>query len=88
RYPKVHVPIITYNQLHFYLDRELHQLKAGVMYDINNLGLHRVINRSDTDRIHLIFDARPVKRIHNAKHHLFIMSPNNSGSSLVSAALA
>lgn len=87
RYHRVHVPIITHDQVHFYLGQERHQLKTGVMYDINNLGLHRVINRSDTDRIHLIFDARPVKRIHNAKHHLFIMSPNNSGSSLVSAAL-
>ncbi|KDM92848.1 sulfotransferase [Photobacterium galatheae] len=88
KYHRVHVPIQTNDAIIFYLDHQAHHFKTGVMYDINNLGLHRVINPSSEDRIHLIFDARPVKRIHNASSHLFIMSPNNSGSSLVSAALS
>ncbi|WP_330960631.1 sulfotransferase [Photobacterium sp. 53610] len=88
RYHRVHVPIVTNDAVMFYLDQQPFHFKTGVMYDINNLGLHRVVNPSDEDRIHLIFDARPVKRIQNASSHLFILSPNNSGSSLMSAALS
>ncbi|MDP4486389.1 aspartyl/asparaginyl beta-hydroxylase domain-containing protein [Pseudoalteromonas piscicida] len=88
RYHRVHVPLKTNSLVDFYIEDNTYSLKAGIIYELNNLALHGVLNSSQEDRIHLIFDARPIKRIAQATTHLFILSPNNSGSTLLSNTLA
>lgn len=53
---KVHLPIHTNTECHFFLDGNRYQLEAGQAYEINNGLKHSVINKGNTDRIHLIFE--------------------------------
>ncbi len=53
---RVHVPLITNEQVHFYVGKERRHLKAGEIVEINNRRLHYVANQSEEDRVHLILD--------------------------------
>jgi hypothetical protein len=54
---RLHVPIITNDDVFFTVGSETVNMKEGVVYEINNdKQLHSVVNNSDYDRIHLIFD--------------------------------
>ena len=54
---RVHIPIITNENVLFEIDSEVKNLKEGEMWEINNSEkAHSVLNISNTDRIHLIVD--------------------------------
>ncbi len=53
---KIHVPILTNEDVTFYVDGVGYHLEAGEAVEVNNMGLHGVENRGVADRIHLIFE--------------------------------
>jgi len=54
---RFHIPIITNELVIFTVNGESINMKAGYVYEINNLRKHSVINNSGKDRIHLIIDV-------------------------------
>jgi len=55
---RVHLPIITNDLVDFNIEGKIYHLKEGTFYEINNKLKHSVTNRSDKDRVHLIFDYK------------------------------
>jgi hypothetical protein len=53
---KIHVPLQTNEGVTFFVDGVGYQLEEGEAVEVNNMGVHAVENRGDTDRIHLIFE--------------------------------
>lgn len=53
---KIHVPILTNDQVRFYVAPDYHHLREGQAYEVNNMGIHAVENGGTTPRIHLIFE--------------------------------
>lgn len=53
---RVHIPIITNENVLFYIDGEEKNMKQGEMWEIDNQKMHWVKNQSDEDRIHFIVD--------------------------------
>ena len=56
---RIHLPIITNNQVEFIIGNKSYNFEAGCVVEINNQKTHSVINRSREDRIHLIIDYKP-----------------------------
>jgi hypothetical protein len=56
---RCHVPIVTNENVHFYIDRVSHYLKPDVAYEFDNTRLHAVDNQSDMRRVHLLCDIMP-----------------------------
>lgn len=53
---KVHVPLQTNDGVAFYVDGVEYHFAEGEAVEVNNMGVHAVANRGQTDRIHLIFE--------------------------------
>jgi len=53
---RIHVPIITNPDVSFIVDSIKVPMLPGISYDIANTRLHSVDNKSDSYRVHLIFD--------------------------------
>jgi hypothetical protein len=53
---KIHVPLKTNEDVTFFVDGTGYHFEEGEAVEVNNMGLHAVENRGDTDRIHLIFE--------------------------------
>lgn len=53
---KIHVPLLTNNQVEFLVGATTHYFPVGHAVEVNNLGPHAVRNASEFDRIHLIFE--------------------------------
>ena len=53
---KIHVPLLTNDQVTFFVDGVGYHLPEGEAAEVNNMGVHAVKNDGDTDRIHLIFE--------------------------------
>jgi hypothetical protein len=53
---KIHVPLQTNEGVTFFVDGTGYRFAEGEAVEVNNMGLHAVENRGDTDRIHLIFE--------------------------------
>ena len=53
---KIHVPIVTNDQVWFQVEGVDYQIAEGEAAELNNMGVHAVENRGNTDRIHLIFE--------------------------------
>lgn len=54
---RVHLPLLTNSQVNFYIGNEIINMKAGTLYEINNVDcLHGVDNLSNCNRYHLILD--------------------------------
>jgi len=53
---KIHVPLVTHSDVHFWAEDEAIHLARGAAYEVNNKVEHGGRNASDIDRIHLIFD--------------------------------
>jgi hypothetical protein len=53
---KIHVPLQTNEGVTFYVDGIGYHFEEGEVVEVNNMGLHAVENRGQTDRIHLIFE--------------------------------
>jgi hypothetical protein len=53
---KIHVPLVTNDQVLFYVDGQGYHFAEGEAVEVNNMGLHAVENRGHSERIHLIFE--------------------------------
>lgn len=53
---KIHVPLVTSDRVDFFERNERFNLRSGFAYEVNNLIPHGVVNNSDNDRIHLVFE--------------------------------
>jgi hypothetical protein len=53
---KIHVPLLTNDQVAFFVDGLSYHFAEGEAAEVNNMGVHAVRNAGDTDRIHLIFE--------------------------------
>ena len=58
---KIHLPIITNNDVLFFIGDKKFNFKKDQLIEINNKRSHYVENNSDNDRIHLIIDFIPSK---------------------------
>jgi hypothetical protein len=56
---RIHVPVLTNPEVHFFIDKVSHYLEAGVVYEFDNTRLHAVENRSGERRVHLMCDLMP-----------------------------
>ena len=54
-----HIPIVTNDEVWFYVDGEKKNLKTGEIWEIDNTKLHKVENLSNKDRVHIIVDILP-----------------------------
>ena len=62
---RIHIPIITNDLVTFTVGGEERNLKAGTMYEINNLRTHGVQNNSNENRMHLILDYINLKYLND-----------------------
>lgn len=53
---RIHVPIITNDEVDFIVNDEVVNMKYGDIVEINNNLPHEVLNNSNSDRVHLIVD--------------------------------
>jgi hypothetical protein len=53
---KIHVPLVTNDQVIFYVGGHPYHFAEGEAVEVNNMDIHAVENRGATDRIHLIFE--------------------------------
>ena len=53
---KIHVPLLTNDQVAFSIDGTTYHFPEGEAVEVNNMATHAVANRGDTNRIHLIFE--------------------------------
>ena len=53
---KIHLPLFTNPDVAFYVDGVEYHFAEGEAVEVNNMGVHAVANRGETDRIHLIFE--------------------------------
>jgi hypothetical protein len=53
---KIHIPLATNAQVRFLIGDGDYFLPRGRAYEVNNRRPHEVRNRSESDRVHLIFD--------------------------------
>lgn len=53
---KIHVPLLTNEDVTFYVDGSGFHFAEGEAVEVNNMAVHAVENRGQTDRIHLIFE--------------------------------
>jgi hypothetical protein len=58
-----HIPIITNENVKFYVGDEFKQMREGECWEINNSLMHSVENNGKTDRVHLMFDILPQEYI-------------------------
>lgn len=56
---RIHVPLVTWPGVNFYIDDKPFKFDAGVAVEVNNQMFHMVENLSPHDRHHLIFDYLP-----------------------------
>jgi len=56
---RCHLPIVTTDQVDFFIERVPYHLEAGVAYEFDNTRFHAVRNRGDQNRVHLICDIMP-----------------------------
>lgn len=54
---RIHIPVITHEEVEFYLDKERIRMKAGECWYLNFNLPHSIHNKSDINRIHLVIDA-------------------------------
>jgi tetratricopeptide (TPR) repeat protein len=56
---RVHLPIITNEEVDFFVGGETVQMREGELWEINNATEHAVSNNATEDRVHLIVDWMP-----------------------------
>jgi hypothetical protein len=54
---RIHVPILTNDEVYFIVDEERCLMEVGKAYELNNVKLHSVENNGNSDRVHLLFDV-------------------------------
>jgi hypothetical protein len=53
---RVHLPIITNDEVWFTVGKESINMREGDLYEVNNRRIHSVVNKGTEDRVHLILD--------------------------------
>lgn len=53
---KIHVPLVTNDQVTFFVDDVGYRFAEGEAVEVNNMATHAVTNHGADDRIHLIFE--------------------------------
>lgn len=53
---KIHVPLLTNEQVTFFVDGVGYHLEEGEAVEVSNMAVHAVENNGPSDRIHLIFE--------------------------------
>ena len=53
---KIHIPLLTNDEVAFTVGKTDYHFPEGEAIEVNNMGIHAVANRGETDRIHLIFE--------------------------------
>lgn len=53
---RIHIPIISNEQVHFFIDEIDHKFPVGEIIELDNTRLHAVRNDGAEDRVHLIID--------------------------------
>jgi hypothetical protein len=57
---RVHIPIYTNNEVHFFCNGQIYHMSEGEVWTLNNLADHGVLNNHDIKwRIHIIVDLHP-----------------------------
>ena len=54
---RIHVPVVTNDRVEFYLNHSRVVLEAGSAWYLRLSDPHSVVNRGDSDRVHLVIDA-------------------------------
>jgi len=54
---RIHIPVVTNDQVEFYLDEERMYMRQGECWYMNLALMHRLQNNSNTDRVHLVIDC-------------------------------
>lgn len=54
---RIHIPVVTHDEVEFYLDKERMNIKEGECWYMNFNLPHAVNNKSKVDRVHLVIDA-------------------------------
>lgn len=54
---RIHIPVVTNDKVEFYLDKERIYLQEGECWYMNFNLPHSIVNKSNTDRVHLVIDA-------------------------------
>jgi aspartyl/asparaginyl beta-hydroxylase (cupin superfamily) len=54
---RIHIPVVTHDEVEFYLDKERMNLKEGECWYMNFNLPHSIMNKSSIDRVHLVLDA-------------------------------
>jgi len=55
---RIHIPVVTNDEVEFYLDKERMNVKEGECWYMNFNLPHSIINKSNVDRVHLVIDAK------------------------------
>jgi len=53
---RIHIPIVSNEKVHFFIDDVDHHFKVGEVVEIDNTRFHAVRNLGGQDRVHLIID--------------------------------
>lgn len=53
---KIHVPLLTNEQVTFFVDGAGYKMEEGEAVEVNNMAVHAVTNAGTTPRVHLIFE--------------------------------
>ena len=56
---RVHLPLVTHEDVEFYIDDVKHYFPVGRFYEFDNQRFHEVKNNSNVFRIHLVVDLFP-----------------------------
>ncbi len=59
RIHRLHIPIITAEGVHFFVKQNRYFLEPSHLYELNNVVVHSVVNKSDVERVHLLVDMLP-----------------------------
>lgn len=76
---RVHIPIVTNDDVIFFVGGEEKNMQVGELWEINNGLDHAVENRGYEDRIHLIIDWMPN---HSAKSEAAVLAPEQTGEGI------
>ena len=63
---RCHLPVLTNENVKFFIDYRPYYLKAGSVYEFDNTRWHSVMNESAEPRVHLICDVMPAASIQAA----------------------
>ncbi len=78
---RIHVPIVTNENVIFMIGGEEKILRTGEIWEINNATIHAVDNQSNEDRIHLIIDWVPKSTVRPEDKNPGLLATTRSNSS-------